>query len=313
MNRLGLGIDAGGSSTGWLLLDSRGNERASGRTGGITGLLFTPQGGKLSAEGQLSMQRLKELLLAAGTSGRPTGVVMGAAGLESGSPQAGHMLRAIARALELPEDAVVVDNDMEIAYRGAFAPGEGILVYGGTGSIAYHVPRFGPALRVGGRGYLIDDAGGGYWIGRRALAQVLRWYDELGMPATRPLASEIYALLETTDWPAIRQHVYASGRSSVAALAPAVVRAAARGDETAAAILAEAGSELAQLAVVLGRRLGQLLPVTVSGGVTRMGDQLLGALKEGLPSGTRLQVSPDDPVRAAARLASRIRSADPSN
>ncbi len=313
MKRLGLGLDAGGSSTGWLLVDPRGNELARGRTGGITGHLFSGVGEELSAEGQASLERLQALLREVEQAGRPTGVVMGAAGLEGGSRAADHLVRVIAEGLSLPADAVVVDNDMEIAYRSAFEPGEGVLVYGGTGSIAYHVPRNGPALRIGGYGYLIDDAGGGFWIGRRALAQVLRWQDELGMPAARPLAREVYAQLGSSSWPVIRQRVYSGGRSSVAALAPAVVRAAAKGDETAAGILAEAGTELARLANAALRRLGQLLPVTLLGGVTHMGGVLQKSLAEGLPGGISLNVNREDPVHAAARLAARIRTADPSN
>src|SRR5690606_17821264 len=181
--------------------------------------------------------------------------VMGAAGLETGSRAALHFTQLISSDLGLSESAVLVCNDMEIAYRTVFEPGAGVLVYGGTGSIAYHLPRSGPALRVGGHGYLIDDAGGGYWIGRQALSRTLRWHDELGMAASKPLAREVYALLGSREWPEIREEIYGEGRSRVAALAPAVARAAARGDEAAAEILAAAGVELARLANVALRRL----------------------------------------------------------
>lgn len=313
MKRLGLGIDAGGSSTGWLLKNPQGVELARGRAGGITGLMFAGDESGLSPEGHVSMDRLKALLNEVSSFGRPTGVVMGAAGLEGGSRAALLLLETIAGLLDLPLDAVVVDNDMEIAYRSAFSPGEGVLLYGGTGSIAYHLPRSGPALRVGGFGYLIDDAGGGFWIGQQALRQVMRWHDEVGLPAGRPLAQEVYAQLGTSNWPGIRQAVYSGGRSTVAALAKAVVGAAGRGDDAAAAILSEAGTELARLANVALRRLGQLLPVTLMGGVASMGPQLLEAVQAGLPQGVPLKVSTEDPVQAAARLAARIRSATRSN
>lgn len=312
MKRQGLGIDAGGSSTGWLLLDAAGRVVGRGRTGGITGHLFRAPG-ELGEEGKSSLKRLGGLLREASQAGLPTGVVMGAAGLNSGSEAAALLERTVCDALRLPSDAVFVDNDMTIAYRSAFEPGEGVVIYGGTGSIAFHVPRSGAAVRVGGYGYLIDDAGGGYWIGQQGLRTVLRWQDEIGMPSVRPLAREIYRQMGADDWPRIRAHVYSGGRSRVAALAEAVVHAADAGDEAAGAILQQAGSELARLVRSLFGRLGQILPVALLGGVTHMGPYLLDAVRDGLPPGTHLTVNAQDPVEAAARLAVRIRSADPGN
>lgn len=310
---LGLGIDAGGSSTGWLLLDALGNELARGRLGGITGHLFRAGSAELSSEGEQGLARLRQLLGEVRAVGQPTGVVMGAAGLDAASPAAAYLQTEISRELTLNSDAVWVDNDMEIAYRNVFEPGEGVLVYGGTGSIAYHLPRFGLALRVGGHGYLIDDAGGGFWIGQQALRQTLRWRDELGGPSGRLLAREVIRQLGTDDWPQIRSLVYGEGRSSVAGLAPAVSRAAAQGDEAALQLLGQAGQELARLATVSLQRLGQLLPVGLTGGVVRMGPALTDAFSAALPGGLEARLSSDDPVTAAARLAVRLRSADPSN
>lgn len=311
MTRQGLGIDAGGSSTGWLLVDARGTEIASGRSGGVTGHLFA-EPGVLSEEGEQSVARLRGLLAEAVQAGQPTGVVMGAAGLDGGSEAASFLTDLICQSLELPTDAVVVDNDMVIAYRSVFGPGEGVVVYGGTGSIAFHMPRTGEPVRTGGHGYLIDDAGGGYWIGKHGLRTVLRWHDDLGLPSGRPLAQEIYRQLGTDEWPRIRAYIYSGGRSRVAGLAPAVVRAAAQGDPAASGILEKAGRELARLVNAVLGRLGLMLPVTVMGGVTRI-DLLLAALQDALPGGSALTVRQDDPVQAAARLAVRLRSADRSS
>ena len=46
----------------------------------------------------------------------------------------------------------VLDNDMHVAFASAFGPGEGVLVYAGTGSVAYHETAAGVAVRVGGYG-----------------------------------------------------------------------------------------------------------------------------------------------------------------
>jgi N-acetylglucosamine kinase-like BadF-type ATPase len=315
--KVALGIDAGGSSTRWLLLGTSGTasaplELASGRTGGITGHLFEAAAqpdpavpaapARLTTEGRTSLQRLDELLAAALQAAKPDAAMLGAAGLAEGSPAALFFAEAIRSRLGLAAQAVQVADDMYIAYAAVFAPGEGVLVYGGTGSIAYHVRADGSMLRTGGHGYLIDDAGGGFAIGRAALAQVLRWHDELGRPADQPLAREVYALLGRSEWPEIREEIYRLGRSRVAALAPAVGTAARQGDGAASAILQTAGRELARLGRVASERLGGKLPVTLAGGVTNLGAPLLDSFRAGLP-GSEVRVSNAEPVLGAARLA----------
>lgn len=309
MNRVGLGIDAGGSSTGWLLVAADGTVLGKGRTGSITGHVFTPDGA-LSGEGERSLAALRGLLAEVRGIAVPTGVVLGAAGLDSGSAAAQLLAETVAGAFTLPAGSVITGNDMDIAYRSVFEPGEGVIVYAGTGSIAWHIPRSGPPLRAGGHGYLIDDAGGGYWIGRRALATVLRWQDELGLPPGRPLAREVYRQLGSSDWPDIRTAVYGEGRARVAALAPAVLRASGLGDEAATEILQAAGTELGRLANVMLRRLGQILPVALLGGIANLGPRLTDALQASLPGMSGFSVSTVDPVQAAAALAVRLRSTD---
>lgn len=105
----------------------------------------------------------------------------------------------VAQALQLEPNTVRITNDMEIAYASIFAPGEGVLVYAGTGSVGYHVRPDLSAVSAGGYGHLVDDAGAGYWIGHEGLKQTLRWADEAGFPSTRPLAQEVYEALGSTE------------------------------------------------------------------------------------------------------------------
>lgn len=92
----------------------------------------------------------------------------------------------------------------------------------------------------------------------------------------------------------------------MATLARAVSLAANRGDPDAQAVLAAAGRELARLANVLVGRLGQVLPVAFTGGVTSAGAHLTDALAAGLSHGTRLTLPTSTPVEAAAALAARL-------
>ncbi len=292
-----LGIDAGGSSSRWLLLDLSGRPLAQGRGGPLTGHLFTPK------DQEENFLRLRGLLQEALAVARPVALVAGVTGLHQGAEAERLMTQEVARLLGLEPGSVKLDNDLHIAYASAFRPGEGVLVYAGTGSVGYHETAAGEVVRAGGYGYLIDDYGAGYWIGHQGLRQTFRWLDELGYPAAYPLAQAIYTALGSDDWDAIIEVVYGGGRSRVAALAPAVAEAAREGDEAAVNILKQAGQELARLARAVLGRLEKPLPVAFAGGVTRMSPLIAEALQSELPPGSSFNVVDIEPVEAAARLA----------
>ncbi len=293
---IGLGLDTGGSSSRWLLLDEQGHEVGSGSAPPITGHIFTDEG---RAE---NLGRLQEVLQSAAKIAQPDAVVGGITGLHKDTPAAETLQREICRALELGPEQVRLDNDMSVAYASVLGPSEGVLVYAGTGSIAYHVSLGGEVVRAGGYGYLIDDAGGGFWIGQQGLRQVLRWFDKRGQPDTRPLAREVYRALGSEFWDDIIEVVYGGGRRQVAALVPAVALAAEAGDEAATEILERAGAELAVLAQTIFTRLGEPLPVVFSGGIAQ-NRIVAAALERHLPTSSSLKCVSGEPVRAAARLA----------
>ncbi|HEX7040421.1 MAG TPA: BadF/BadG/BcrA/BcrD ATPase family protein [Trueperaceae bacterium] len=300
-----LGIDAGGSSARWLLLGVDGSPVAQGRVGPVSAI-------ELGREASPALANLGALAEEVLTVTRPQRVVAGVTGLDTGSPQARRLEAFLRERLGLGDGAVTVLGDVVTAYLSAFEPGAGVLVYAGTGSVAVHVASDGAIVRAGGHGYLIDDAGGGYWIGREALKRLLRAADEAGAPPTGRLATAVFGALGGSDWPTVRDAVYGGGRARVASLTPAVALAAARGDAVAREVLAEAGRELARLATVVCGRLGQLMPVALAGGVAGAGPALVDPLERALPSGTRLTVSTAPPVAAAAELARRLATGERS-
>jgi N-acetylglucosamine kinase-like BadF-type ATPase len=317
-SRLALGIDAGGSGTRWILRavagpGTAGAELARGRAGPLSGLAFLePPGSDARREAASVLDRLAEDVGGAlrgphAGGARLGGVLVGATGLSDGDAAAGELTASLSDRLGVPPERVRVVNDMALAYRCAFEPGQGVLVYAGTGSLAVHVPVAGPLLRAGGHGYLIDDAGGGFWIGRHALRAVLRQADRRGEPAEGALAEAVYEALGSRSWPEIRRRVYGGGRSEVAGLVPAVRRALAAGDPDAGRIVAAAGEELARLADVLLDRLDRPLPVALAGGAAGLGAPLRKAVAAALPPGTDLRVAERTPVETAARLAGRRR------
>ena len=232
---------------------------------------------------------------------RTDAVVAGVTGLHAGTASAALFRNAAA---ELGYgDARWLGNDMRIAYASVFPPGGGVLIYAGTGSVAFHVRGDGAAVSPGGHGMLIDDAGGGFWIGREGLKQTLRWHDELGRSLGLPLAQEVYGVLGSTHWPDINQTVHEDGRGQIASLAPTVGRAALRGDDAATTILTRAGGELARLARAVSGQLGAVLPVALAGGVVAAGPMLTDAFAANLPAGVPWRVASLKPERTAAELA----------
>ncbi|RLP08954.1 hypothetical protein D9T14_07495 [Propionibacterium australiense] len=88
--------------------------------------------------------------------------------------------------LSLVRDAgvshVLLAHDSTTSYLCAIGDQPGAVVAAGTGVVTLAVGRTSVA-RVDGWGYLLGDAGSGYWIGRAALDAVMRAHDGRG-PAT---------------------------------------------------------------------------------------------------------------------------------
>lgn len=282
-----LGLDAGGSGTKWCLLRD-GAAVASGVAPALTSALLDTQAGQRAL-----------LALAEALPGRPDAVHAGMPGLRSGSERAGQVRAALAAALNADARRVSLEGDLDLAYRAHLAPGAGILVYAGTGSIAYHVAQGGQVYRAGGYGYRIGDDGGGYSIGRAAL----RWLTDgldVGVIPDTPLSRALSDISGDLQWDTLRHIVYGvPGASSVARFAPAVGRAADAGDQVALRLVDEAADSLAALARRIQTRVGSL-PVIATGGALRISALFPAALHRHLPN---LVVQFRDHAEAAARYA----------
>jgi len=173
----GLGLDAGGTQTRWALAAADGTLLGEGRVAAVSGLQLDHAAGRDAVAAAL--RDIATALAPLGGAGR---VVAGVTGLEDAqAPPFGELAAA---ALGLQPAAVRTMSDIELACHAAFEPGGGVVLYAGTGSIAAHVDRHGAMHRAGGRGAVIDDAGGGHWIARRALRQI--WRAEDAAPGSWP-------------------------------------------------------------------------------------------------------------------------------
>lgn len=296
----GLGIDAGGTQTRWALANVEGDIIASGHVAGLTALQMCTDAGT-----QHIHDVLADLAAKIRAHGKPVRVFAGLTGFSEG----GERLRAlIAGALDVNDNAVTLGSDIEIAYLDLYAPGEGYVVYAGTGSIAAFIDSTGTLYRAGGRGVLIDDAGGGFWIAREALRHI--WRNEDERPESwrdSPMAQQIFARIGGSDWAQSRQFVYGSTsddvRGEIGKLALAVA-SVADVDPDARRILEAAGEELARLGRAMTLRFGSR-PITLSGRVAQLHPLIATAMRAALPDSTPFQVKTSDAHFAAARIAAK--------
>ncbi|MBZ9713515.1 N-acetylglucosamine kinase [Deinococcus multiflagellatus] len=286
---LTLGLDAGGSATKWALCRA-GVPVAAGQSPPLTAPLLH------TAQGPASLQALQGAL-----PGQPSAVHVGLPGLSRDTAAAEAVADTLAHALGVGRHALSVESDLDLAYRAHLAPGAGVLLYAGTGSVAYHVTRNGQVVRAGGRGFLIGDDGAGFSLGRAALRFITDQLDAGEVPGS-PLAREVAAVTGGLDWDTLRAFAYAApGAGAVARLAPAVGRAADAGDPVAQALLQDAAQALAALARRVQARTAPL-PVTATGGALRISPLFTAALGRALPG---VSVQQRDHAQAAARYAER--------
>lgn len=291
---LGLGIDAGGTQTRWALAGRGGALVAEGVVAGLSALqLATPHGREAL---RATFAELAQAVLA---HGRPQAVQAGLTGFGGeGDVLAGWLVELLGVARE----AIVLASDIEMAYRASFAPGEGYLVYAGTGSIGAFIDADGQFQRAGGRGVVLDDGGGGFWIAREAMRHIWRAEDEQpGIWQTSPMAQAVFAQIGGADWAISRQFIYQSERGAVGKLALAVAKSADQ-DPAARAILDEAGRELARLANALVRRYGPR-PVAVAGRAATLHPSIMDSMRAALPATIALSTTSQQAHHAAARLA----------
>ena len=297
---IGLGIDAGGTSTRWALAASDGSIIAEGQVAGLSALQMNSEDGREALRSTL-MQLAQEVRVV----GEPAYVCAGMSGFDQGSEAGDGIVSLITSVIGVSRDAIRLGNDVEIAYLDIFVPGAGYVVYAGTGSIAAFIDEDGELHRAGGRGNLLDDGGSGYWIAREALRQI--WRAEDARPDSwrdSPMAVEMFGRIGGSDWSASRDFVYGvSSRGDVGKLAIAVA-AVAEIDPAAMAILQAAGAELARLARVMIGRFGAR-PIALTGRAVELHPAIEQFCRANLPDSAELKLVMSQAHYAAARIAAK--------
>jgi N-acetylglucosamine kinase-like BadF-type ATPase len=291
---IGLGIDAGGTQTRWALAAPDGVILAEGTVAGLSALQMSKPDGRASVHATFA-----ELARDVRAHAQPARVRAGLTGFGGDGEQ---LTSWLAELLGVNPAAIAMCKDIEIAYRASFAPGEGYLVYAGTGSIGAFIDEDEQFHRAGGRGVVLDDGGGGFWIAREALRHIWRIEDEApGSWESSAMARAVFDYIGGADWDRSRQFIYAQERGEIGKLALAVAASAGH-DPAAEAILANAGRELGRLANALLRRFGAR-PLALAGRAAALHPSIAAAMRASLPAGTILTHSAMRAHHAAARLA----------
>jgi len=273
-----VGIDGGATSTKGLVVNEKGHVLGWGQGGPAN---------HLSGEEDVHQLRnaLKQVFTAAFPNEkhpRVDSVCFGKTGFQEKQRE---LVISIIREF-LDAEYLCITGDMPIALAGASLGRPGILVYAGTGANTYGVGETGEEVWVGGWGYLVDDEGAGYDIGRQALKRAFRALD--GRNAPTLLQEKLKQHFGCVSMAAVLEKVYQNGglsRPEVAVLSNLVYEAAEEGDSVAQEILAQAGRTLAKTAIVALRKLGkqnQRFTVYPAGGVFRAGRWILEPFTEAL-------------------------------
>jgi N-acetylglucosamine kinase-like BadF-type ATPase len=155
----------------------------------------------------------------------------------------------------LSSERMLITNDALIALSGATGGEPGIIVIGGTGSIAFGRNAEGYTARAGGWGYVFGDEGGGFDLARQALRAALRMEEGWG-PATmlRQMLLDITGAADANDL-LHRFYTPEFPRPRIARLSRLVDDAAKLGDEVARELLNRAADDLTQLALAIRSQL----------------------------------------------------------
>jgi N-acetylglucosamine kinase-like BadF-type ATPase len=313
-----IGLDIGGTSTRALVASLAGDRVGTGTAGG---------GNPTSHGAEAAAAQLAKALSEALGATDPTRVRAGTIGLAG-----------VARLLADPASRAAFDRawadagltcpyeligDALVAYASGTASPDGSVLIAGTGAIAVTIRGFALDRVSDGHGWLLGDAGSGFWLGREAVRATLA-----DMDAGRPLGRLSKAVVDALMGPSagvpstgradlgtlsardqvdlLVQRVTRRPPVELAQLAPLVIAAQAAGDPTATALLGEAARLLTE-SVARIREPGDTSPIVLAGGLLVGETPLAPAVESELtarwPGAPRPRAS--DGAAAAAWLAAR--------
>jgi glucosamine kinase len=161
--------------------------------------------------------------------------------------------------------AVALETDARTTLLGAHAGQPGAIIALGTGSVGEVMTADGTRREVGGWGFPAGDEAGGAWLGLRAINHVQQVMD--GRVGGGAFANDVMAACSShgeTSRDAVQAWLAGATQTRYAQLARVVLQHA-QTDATAAAMMQEAGSQVALIAAALDA--SGTLPIALCGGL----------------------------------------------
>ncbi|MCX6936302.1 MAG: hypothetical protein NTU80_00160 [Verrucomicrobia bacterium] len=260
-----MGVDAGGTKTRAVIADVTGRVCGTGEAGPGNW-----QAVGAAAAGAAIYAAVGQALMEAGAKAAAVrGSFFGLAGVRTVEERA--LVKAELRRLALG-GVSEIGGDLEVAHAGALAGGIGVVIIAGTGSAAWGKNAQGESAQAGGWGWLVDDAGGGYWLALRGLRAACEAED--GRGKATGLGARAREYFGVPGLREVLQELHAGGRdrAAVAGFAREVRAAARAGDAVAEQCVRAASAELLRMAEAVRARLSPDMaamnfPLAVTGGL----------------------------------------------
>lgn len=257
----------------FLTVDGGGSKTLARLTNSITGQQWQQQAGAASLTNDFALAINNTNLLThalcqqAGISSQQVTAVFGLAG--AGNPQQHlHAYQQLAPHYQ----QLLLTTDAKTSLYGANLGQPVLVVALGTGSVAMRLLDNGSEQQVGGWGFNIGDEGGGAWLGKQAVRELLWQVDSLA-GINSPLLQAIASRIGATD-SSLLPWLKTAGATEFAALAPLVFQYAP--DCLIAARLLQRHADAVQQLLRCGREKYDL-PVMLLGGLAPLTLPLLNA------------------------------------
>lgn len=242
-----IGVDGGGTKTECILVDARGEIVARQLAAGSNPSVVGPEQARL-----VVTDALCALITASGSA--PPREIVATHLYMAGAPQFwqefARTLTNFGRVTAAPDSLSI----LELATRGQ----PGLVLHSGTGSFVAARAPDGAIHYAGGLGWRFGDPGSGYDVGRRAIARALLELQGWAPPSR--LGPTVRAAVPAdagADAATLTRFFYQHPEPNrqIAALAPAVLRLATEGDQTAHQLVIESTAELLALAARVAAKL----------------------------------------------------------
>lgn len=246
-----IGIDGGGTKTEFAVCKMDGSVLKSFKRSGCN-----PNDVGLDGAFEIIYGGIREVMLE-----YPSvhAIFCGISGIASGNYKVQLMEKLTEK---LPFIKLGIQNDSSNLF--ALDDEAGMAIISGTGSVVF-VKNDAAPIRVGGWGFLFNEGGSAFAIGRDAVITALSEEDSLESPSV--LSKALRDRLESnTVWGAVDK-LYKGGKSFIASLSPIVFEAYDKNDPKAVAIIDKNARRLAELLNLAINKHGAKAKAIASGGI----------------------------------------------